>query len=156
MPTNAKLAAADRTVVSRRVIPAPRTRVFDAFRDARQLAGWWGPDGFTNTIHALDLRPGGLLRVDMHGPDGAVYENEYRFVAIEPERRIEYRHEDPVHAFTMTMDFADAEVGRTRLTWTMTFDDPAEFRRVRDLVVPANEQNFDRLQELLRTPENKR
>lgn len=44
--------------------------VFRAFTDADQLAGWWGPEGFTVSDVTSDPRPGGEFRLIMSGPDG--------------------------------------------------------------------------------------
>ena len=71
---------ADREVVSTRLIDAPRERVIAAFSDPEQLAKWWGPNGFTNTIKKFDFREGGDWHLTMHGPDGTDYRNESVFV----------------------------------------------------------------------------
>ena len=72
-----------------RVFDAPRELVFKAWTDPGQLAVWWGPHGFTNPRCEWDARPGGLIRVDMRGPDGTVYPmpGEYREI-VEPERLV--------------------------------------------------------------------
>ena len=131
-------------IVTTRVLAAPRATVFDAFADPAQLARWWGPDGFTNTIHQFDLRPGGRWRLTMHAPDGARYENESEFVDVVPPERIVFQHLEPVHGFLMTMLLGD-ENGGTRLTWRMRFDSYDEFARLGKFIAAANEQNFDRL-----------
>jgi len=64
-------AANERTVVITRVFDAPRELVFKAWTDAKHLAQWWGPKGFTNPICEVDARPGGNLRIVMRAPDGA-------------------------------------------------------------------------------------
>ncbi|MBN9119541.1 MAG: SRPBCC family protein [Planctomycetes bacterium] len=140
----AEYVAADRTITSSRVFDAPRERVFAAFGDPEQLRRWWGPNGFTNTCHEFDLRPGGAWRHVMHGPDGTDYPNAAAFVEVAPPARVAFDHLDPVHGFRMTMTFDD-EAGKTRLTWRMVFASAEEAGRVRGFVVPANEQNFDRL-----------
>lgn len=134
----------DREIVSSRVFPAPREIVFRAFSDPEVLGKWWGPKGFTNTFHEFDFRPGGAWRFVMHGPDGAEFQMEKRFVEIVPPERISLRHEQSTHGFLMTMDFA-AEGEGTRLTWTMRFDSVEEAERVRAAIITANEENFDRL-----------
>jgi uncharacterized protein YndB with AHSA1/START domain len=136
--------APDREVVSTRVFDAPRGEVFRAFADPQRLARWWGPAGFTDTIHAFDLRPGGAWRHTMHGPDGTDYANECVFAEVAEPERVVFDHVEPVHRFRMTMTFAE-EGGETRVTWRMCFATAAECDRVRSLVVGANEQNFDRL-----------
>src|SRR5688572_1109971 len=131
-------------IVTTRVFAAPRELVFDAFRNPDQLIHWWGPNGFKNTFHEFDFRPGGAWRFVMHGPDGAEYQMTKDFVEVAPPTRIVLRHQQPVHGFRMTMTFID-EGDKTRLTWRMRFDSKDEAERVRRLVTEANEQNFDRL-----------
>jgi len=67
--------ATEREITLSRLFDAPREVVFDAWTDPRQIAAWWGPDGFTNTIQEMDVRPGGVWRFVMHGPDGVDYPN---------------------------------------------------------------------------------
>ena len=78
-------------IVSTRTFDVPPDRVFDAFADPARLARWWGPSGFTSTIHELDLRPGGALRLTMHGPDGADYPSESVFLEVVKPERIVFR-----------------------------------------------------------------
>jgi uncharacterized protein YndB with AHSA1/START domain len=56
-----------------RIFGAPRSLVFRAWTDPQHMARWWGPRGFTNPVCELDVRPGGLIRIDMRGPDGTIY-----------------------------------------------------------------------------------
>jgi uncharacterized protein YndB with AHSA1/START domain len=59
-----------RALIATRIFDAPRAPVFEAWTDPTRLAQWWGPYGFTTTTRAFDLRPGGVWRFVMHGPDG--------------------------------------------------------------------------------------
>jgi uncharacterized protein YndB with AHSA1/START domain len=135
----------EREIVSSRTIAAPREKVFQAFSDPQQLAQWWGPQGFTNTFHEFDLQPGGMWRFVMHGPKGADYSNESRFVEVVRPERIVFQHLEPVHGFRMTMIFAE-QAGKITLTWRMLFDSATECAKVRSFIAVANEQNFDRLE----------
>ena len=63
-------------------IPATPAQVFAAMSDPARVARWWGPDGFKNTIHQFDFRPGGSWLLTMHGPDGKDYPNESRFTRV--------------------------------------------------------------------------
>jgi uncharacterized protein YndB with AHSA1/START domain len=118
--------------------------VFNAFADPARLPRWWGPKGFTNTIHQFDLKPGGRCRLTMHGPNGVDYHNEKEFTEVVKPERIVFQHLEPMHHFQMTMLFAE-EGGKTRLTWRMLFESAAEATRLRSFISEANEQNFDRL-----------
>lgn len=80
----------------------------------------------------------------MRGPDGTAYEMNHQFAEIVTPERIVVRHIQPGHDFSLTITLASGDNG-TELTWEMNFSDPTEGERVRPFVVPANEQNFDRL-----------
>ncbi|MFH1497739.1 MAG: SRPBCC domain-containing protein, partial [Verrucomicrobiota bacterium] len=67
MSTTTDIFPDDRQIVTTRTIVQPRALVFRAWTDPKQLAVWWGPDGFTNTFHEFDLRPGGDWKFVMHG-----------------------------------------------------------------------------------------
>jgi len=144
------MASSDRQIVSARVLDAPRERVFRAWTDPARLARWWGPKGFRNTLEEFDLRPGGVWRFVMHGPDGVDYKNKSVFVEIVEPERIVFQHESGPR-FQVTATFAE-QAGRTRLTFEMLFETAAACASVKRYAVDANEQNFDRLEaELART-----
>ena len=127
-----------RVIVGIREFDAPRALVFSVWTDPKHLAQWWGPYGFTTTTHSFDMRPGGVWRFVMHGPDGRDYQNRITFDEIVPPERIVYRHggsEDgggddvePVQ-FKQTVIFEDLG-GRTRITWRGEFPTAAERDRV--------------------------
>jgi uncharacterized protein YndB with AHSA1/START domain len=77
------------TLTLTRLYNAPRERVWKAWTDPEQLAQWWGPDGFTTPRCELDVRPAGMLRIDMRAPDGNVLPltGVYREV-VAPERLV--------------------------------------------------------------------
>jgi uncharacterized protein YndB with AHSA1/START domain len=135
---------ADREVINTRLISAPPSALFAAFRDPQRLAQWWGPNGFTNTIEHFDFTPGGQWRYTMHAPDGANYHNESRFDAIAEPELIDLRHLGPMHSFQLTITFT-AEAGGTRLKWRMRFDTSEELAPLHKFLADANDQNIDRL-----------
>ena len=140
----------DREIVSTRVIHAPRELVWRAWADPRRLERWWGPAGFTNTFHEFDMRPGGDWRFVMHSPDGTDYQNHSVFVKVVAPERLVFEHVC-APTFRMTVTLEDLG-GHTRLTWRMLFDSAVTCQKLRAVCVPANEQNFDRLEaELVRT-----
>jgi uncharacterized protein YndB with AHSA1/START domain len=75
-------------LVLTRTFDAPRELVFAAFTDARRLAQWWGPEGFTTPDATADVRPGGALRLDMHSPDGTIYRGGGTYHEIVPPERL--------------------------------------------------------------------
>jgi uncharacterized protein YndB with AHSA1/START domain len=71
-----------------RRVQAPVDVVFGAWTDAKQLAEWWGPKGFTNPVCEADARVGGAIRIHMRAPDGTVYPMTGRFVEIDRPHRL--------------------------------------------------------------------
>ena len=137
-------ALADRRIFSTRVLDAPRERVFRAWSEPDHLARWWGPKGFRNTFEEFDMRPGGVWRFVMHGPDGVAYKNKSVFVeTVKPERIVFNHVVGPRFQITATFD---EQSGKTRLTFEMLFATADECARVMGYAIEANEQNFDRLE----------
>jgi len=134
-------------VVTTRLLAYPREAVFAAFSDPAKLAGWWGPEGFTNTFELFDFQPGGEWTFVMHGPDGRNYPNHSRFAEIVAPEKVVFDHLDQGFEFRMVMTFEDLG-GSTRLTWRMSLS--PRMREMRDFIVQANEQNFDRLEGCLK------
>jgi uncharacterized protein YndB with AHSA1/START domain len=62
-----------RVLLLTRVFEAPRELVFRSWTEAKLMARWWGPEGFTSPACEADARPGGAVRIHMRGPDGAMY-----------------------------------------------------------------------------------
>lgn len=140
----------ERTIVSQRVMPFARGTVFRSFAEPDMLRQWWGPNGFRNTFHLFDFRPGGEWRFTMHAPGGGEFENFCRFVEIVPPERLVFDHLEPVHNFRVTAAF-ESRGDYTHIRFSMAFTDNAEYLRVRDIIQEKNEENFDRLEAVLRT-----
>lgn len=132
---------------SSRLFAFPPTQVFAAIADPEALSRWWGPRGFTNEFEIFEFQPGGRWIFTMVGPNGARYANTSRFLEIVPERKVVIRH-DCAPFFTLTIHL-DPEGAGTRVRWDMVFDDAQVLEAVRAIVVPANEQNYDRLGQVL-------
>lgn len=118
----------DREIVTTRVIDGPRDLVFRAWTEARHLARWFGPHGFTIITSAFEFRPGGVWEFEMHGPDGTVYPNRIEWREIAPPERITYRqggHQNDPDAFETTVSFAD-RAGRTEITLRVLLNSKAQ------------------------------
>lgn len=126
-----------------RLILATLEEVFAALSVAERVARWWGPAGFSNTIHSFEFFPGGRWLLTMHGPDGKDYPNESRFILIEPGKAIEIEHLTG-HHFILRVDLSPKPAG-TMVRWRQTFDSVEHFQRIAGFVGPANEQNLERL-----------
>ena len=127
---------------SRRFAASPAA-IFAAIKDADRLARWWGPAGFTNRFDVFEFKTGGRWIFTMIGPDGASYANESTFASIEIDRKVVIRHDCQPH-FELAITLEPSPVG-TLLQWDQTFAEAAVAESIRHIVVPANEQNLDRL-----------
>jgi uncharacterized protein YndB with AHSA1/START domain len=145
-----------REVTIRRDINAPRERVFKAWTDAKQMAQWWGPNGFTNPVCDVDARPGGAIRIDMRAPDGTVYPMDGVFHEIvQPERLVftsrafaEDTNKTLIKAHN-TVTFADAG-GKTQLTVVARIVELApEFSAAAAGMQQGWSQSFERLEALV-------
>lgn len=149
--------SADREVVTTRSFNAPRELVFEVWTNPKHVIQWWGPAGFTNTIHEMNVKPGGVWRFIMHGPDGTDYPNKIIFKKVVKPSLLTFEHgwdvpdlkSDP-RTFDVTVTFDDK--GKTTLiTMKMVFKSKA----VRDEVVEkygaieGNKQMMDKLEAFL-------
>ena len=86
--------AETRELVTSRRMRAPQALVRAAFADRENIGSWWGPTGFTTTTYEMDVRPGGVWRYTMHGPDGTDYPNLVRYTSVADDRITWNHHAD--------------------------------------------------------------
>ena len=126
-----------------REIGAPVDDVFAAFSNPERLARWWGPAGFTNTFHQFEFETTGRWVYTMHSPNGGNPRNESVFELVEPPRKIVIRHiSQPLYRLTIELTPSEQ---MTTVSWLQEFDDAEVAKRILKIVIPANEQNLDRL-----------
>jgi uncharacterized protein YndB with AHSA1/START domain len=125
--TDSIVTTPDREIVLARVFAAPRELVWRAFTDPAQLAHWWGPRGFTTRTHRMEVKPGGVWRYVMVGPDGREYQNLITYLEVVAPERLRYKHGgdqdvEPVN-FEVTVSFAPepGAADRTRVTMRSVF-----------------------------------
>lgn len=83
---------AAREIVISRMLDAPRELAWQAMTDPRHLVQWWGPNGFTTTVQQMDVWPGGVWTLVMHGPDGTDYPNHSVFQQVVYPERLVFTH----------------------------------------------------------------
>ena len=163
--SNARKPSADpalkavREVEITRVFDAPCELVWDAWTKPEQIVKWWGPRGFTLTIDEMDVRPGGVWKSTMHGPDGVEYVNNCLFTKVVKPERIDYqltggrKHprdgQGPVRANVSFVFEAQGE--KTKLTLRMLFATPEALERsAREYkVLEGGNEMLDRLTQYL-------
>jgi uncharacterized protein YndB with AHSA1/START domain len=133
-----------------REIPATVEQVFAAISDPHRLSRWWGPAGFTNTFSVCEFKNGGRWSFIMHGPNGHNYPNENVFAEIESPTKVVVQHaSEPKYRLTIVLT---ASAVGTVVSWLQVFENSDVAQRLEPIVVPANEQNLERLSvEVLRS-----
>ena len=115
----------DRELRISKTLDAPVDLVWEVWTDPEHIANWWGPNGFTNTIQTMDIKPGGEWNLVMHGPDGTDYRNKSVFTEIVPLKKIVYQHlTGPKFLATVTFE---SQGEKTILDWHMLFETAEEF-----------------------------
>lgn len=139
-------------IINSRRFNFPLELVYKAFCTPDQLALWWGPKDFTNTFHEFDFTPGGTWDFIMHGPDGTDFPNPSVFEEIIPLERIIIHHLNEPE-FHLTITYEEIE-GQTQVTFKQLFEKPIELVHTKQFLREANEQLFDRLNEVLKNQMN--
>ncbi len=123
-PNDHKSNTADREITTSRVFDATRELVWKVWTDPNHIGNWWGPNGFTNTIETMEVKPGGIWKLIMHGPDGTDYPNRITYIEVVKPERLVYKHgsdlEDHPGDFHVTVTFEE-ENGKTKLTMLSLF-----------------------------------
>ncbi|MBO0323426.1 SRPBCC family protein [Muricauda sp. CAU 1633] len=114
-----KMETQNRSVHIARTLQAPIELVWEVWSKPEHIAQWWGPSGFTNTIHKMDFQDGGEWNFIMHGPDGKNYPNRSVFKEIVPFEKIVYEHFNPHFITTVLFEAKEEE---TIIDWTVVFD----------------------------------
>jgi uncharacterized protein YndB with AHSA1/START domain len=145
-----------RELIVTRIFNAPRKLVFKAWTDPEHLPHWWGPEGFTITVQEIDIKPGGVWRYIMHGPDGADYDNKIDYIEVVSPERIVYTHGDggseDDEQFHVTATFVE-QGDKTELTMRSLFKSAAELEKVIKEygAIEGAKSTLDRLEQQLAT-----
>ena len=151
MPANAPVNETDREIVLTRIFDAPPETVFAVWTDPKHLPHWYGPNGFTTTIKEIDVRPGGIWRLVMRGPDGVDYHNRIVFLEVDKPDRLVYKHQpekdDESGNHEVTVTFAPEPGMKTKLTLRMLFPSAAdrEYVVTRHGAIEGGKQTLGRL-----------
>lgn len=137
-------------IVTVRVLYFPKKEVYTAWSNPDQLKIWWGPKGFSNTFEEFNFQPGGHWKFVMHGPEKGNYKNECEFLEIDEPNLIYWKRiSQPL--FHVCVTFEESENKKTKITFRMIFDSVEECEKIKPFVVDKNEENFDKLEDLLKS-----
>lgn len=142
---------ASREIAVNRLLDAPNELVFEVWTEPGHVVHWWGPKGFTNTIQEMEVKPGGVWRFVMHGPDGYDYDNRIIFIEVIKPSLLVYIHgadmEDDPEQFQVTVTFENVN-NKTLLTMRCLFNTTDEHDEVIEAfgAVQGGNQTLDKLE----------
>ncbi len=122
-PSPGGASLSDRELILRRVINAPREKVFQAWTQPELMKQWFTPRPWTTPVIEIDLRPGGANLIVMRGPDGTEFPNRGVYLEVVPNERLVFtdaytRAWEPSEKpfMTVVLTFEDAGGGKTNYT----------------------------------------
>jgi uncharacterized protein YndB with AHSA1/START domain len=101
---------------------APRELVWQACTDAKHLAQWWGPRGYTAPVCEWDAQPGNKIYVVMRAPNGTDFPMGGKFLeVVAPEKLVTTtgaldENGNLIFEFHHTLTLAEQTDGKTKLT----------------------------------------
>lgn len=122
--------------------------VWEAWTNPEHIINWWGPKGFSSTIHKMDFREGGEWKLTLHGPDGTNYPNNSIFNEIIRFKKMAFEHFNPHFITTILFNSIDE---KTQIDWALVFDTV----EMRDIILKAHKagdgqkQNLEKLEKYL-------
>ncbi len=94
------------TVKIHRLIKAPPERVYKAFIDAAAMAKWISPNGFTCTVHHMDVKLGGSFKMSfVNFATGHSHSFGGEYLELKPFEKLVYtdKFDDPNLPGTLTV-----------------------------------------------------
>ncbi len=111
------------TLTLSRTINVPAQAVWDAWTKSEEFAKWWAPDQFSIPLCEIDARVGGQMKVNMQGPDGAVYPSTGEYREVDAPTKLSFVNSpldqagNKVFEVEQTIELSETE-GKTGLTLT--------------------------------------
>lgn len=104
---------AEPILIIKKVFNIKPEELFGAWTDPKQVAEWYGPEGFKKSdIQTFDLREGGSYALTMNSPDGAEHKLRGTFKTIEKPTKF---------VFTWQWENADDAMGGEETLVTIEF-----------------------------------
>jgi uncharacterized protein YndB with AHSA1/START domain len=75
-------------LVLERVVDVPRSLVWRAWTEPELLKKWFCPRPWQTVECEIDLRPGGIFRTVMQGPEGERFDNAGCYLDVVPQERL--------------------------------------------------------------------
>jgi uncharacterized protein YndB with AHSA1/START domain len=148
-----------REFIVERAFDAPRALVWRAWTEPERLRQWWAPRGWSLPFCELDLRPGGVWRYGMRGPEGEESWGKAVYREIVPPERLTFVDSftdaagapiDRMPTLDFSVEFTERD-GGTIVISRVRFASESDLRAVLDMgMVEGMTESWDLLAEHLR------
>ena len=136
-------------ILSKRIINTPLEKLYEAYSNPDILIKWWGPHGFSNKFNEFTFAENGLWDYIMIDELGVEYHNQMIFKEIYPNKKIVADHiSDP--AFRVEIEFLKITSQQSEVFFKMKFEDDVVYNALKNYVPEKNEENFERLENILK------
>ncbi|MBI3437033.1 MAG: SRPBCC family protein [Proteobacteria bacterium] len=129
----------ERDLLLERVVDVPPRLVWRAWTQPDELKKWFCPLPWRTVECDIDLRPGGLFRTVMQGPEGERHDNMGCFLDVQENRRL-------VFTSQLGADYRPLPESMLAMTAFITLDTQGSGTRYRALVLhrdPADQKRHD-------------
>ncbi|MHA2174881.1 MAG: SRPBCC domain-containing protein [Candidatus Hodarchaeales archaeon] len=133
-----------------RIFDAPRSLVFELWKDPKHLANWYGPKGFT-TESEIDFRVGGEWKYTMTSKDGTSFTSKIIYEDIVENENIAYLEENKNVQLLITLTFNDVGSDKTKFDLKMSVSDEQFTEQMFKGAAMGYNSAFDKLEEYLET-----
>jgi uncharacterized protein YndB with AHSA1/START domain len=133
-----------------RIFNAPRSLVFELWKDPKHLANWYGPKGFT-TESETDFRVGGEWKYTMTGENGTSFTSKVIYQEIVENEKIMYLEENTNVQLLITLTFEDEGSDKTKFNLKMSVTVEQFTEQMFEGAAMGYNSAFDKLEEYLKT-----
>ena len=134
-----------------RIFDAPRSLVFELWKDPKHLANWYGPKGFT-TESEIDFRVGGEWKYTMTSEDGASFTSKVIYQEIVDNEKIVYLEENTKGVqLLITLAFEDEGSDKTKFNLKISINVEQFTEQMFESAAMGYNSAFDKLEEYLKT-----
>jgi len=133
-----------------RIFNAPRSLVFELWKDPKHLANWYGPKGFT-TKSEVDFRVDGEWKYTMTRENGPSFTSKVIYQEIVENEKITYLEENAKVQLFITLTFDDEGSDKTNFKLKMSSNNEQFTKQMFESAAMGYNSAFNKLEEYLKT-----